>query len=199
MEVLDEFSLPIIYGGAGLAGLACCFFGFRIFRLMVVLLLGATGALTLAWFGLEYGSDPIIWSVAGLLLGAVLGLVLAMLFYTVAVSTLGALLAATLLLPWLQAYSLPTQWAVLGVACLVAALAANIVANFTIRVATAMLGAVLVVHSVAYFTQGTTVFHQAEAEGDWRVMLNLDTRMAAVALVLGVLGLLVQLRGTPRD
>jgi len=194
MEFLKEFSLPLIYGGAGVAGVACCFFGFRIFKLMVVLLLAATGAVMLGWFGLEYGSDPIIWSGAGLLLGAILGLVLAMLFYTLAVSTLGALLVATLLLPWLQPYALVTQWAVLGVACLLAALAANIVANFTIRLATSMLGAVLVVHSVAFFTHGTTIFHQAESEGDWRVILQLDTRMAAVALLLGLLGLLVQMR-----
>jgi len=194
MNEIPELYPPLIYGAAGLVGLVSCFFGFRIFKLIVVALLAVAGAALLAWLGFEYGEQPVLWSIGGLILGAVLGGVLSLFFYSLAVATIGALFVTTSLMPWVQSYELWIQWSVLGVAGLIAALLAVALTNLMIQLGSAMLGALLLVHSVLFFSTGRSIHEVIETEGDWALVLDLNPWVALGALALGLVGFFVQRR-----
>jgi hypothetical protein len=194
MAPIPEYYVPLLYGGAGLLGLISCFAGHKLFKLMVVAILAVAGAAGLAWLGFHYGEQPVLWSAGGLVLGAVLGGVLAVFFYSLAVATLGALFVATSLMPWVQPYELWVQWSILGAACAVAALLAVMITRLMIQLASAMLGALMIVHSVLFFTSGKTVHQAIEGADGWMLYLDLDPYVAAIALGLGLLGFLVQRR-----
>lgn len=191
----SDLYLPLLYGGAGLLGLISCFFGFRLFKIILVAIMAVAGAAALAYAGFHYGEEPVLWSAGGLLLGAVLGAVLAFFFYSLSVATIGALFVATSLLPWVQPYDVWIQWSVLAVTCGLAAILAITLTNLTIQLASAMLGALMMVHSFLYFTTGATVHQAVESEDGWMLVLDLDLRVAAVALALGLVGFFLQRRG----
>lgn len=189
-----EYYLMLMYGGAGLLGLISCFFGFKLFKILMIAIMAVSGAAALAWFGYHYGEEPVLWSAGGLLVGAILGGVLALFFYSLAVATLGALFVGTSLLPWVQPYEIWMQWSILGVACLAAALVAGMLTNLTIQLGSAMIGAMMIVHSVLYFTTGQTIHRAVEGESGWTLYLDLDMKTAAIAIGLGLLGFFVQRR-----
>lgn len=195
MPEVPEIYIPLIYAGAGFVGFVSCFFGFRLFKALVVAVLALAGAAGLAWLGFHYGEEPVLWSAGGLILGAVLGGVLAMFFYSLAVGTIAALFVATSLMPWVQEFEPTVQWLIIGGAALIAALVATGLTNLMIRLASAMLGALMMIHSALYFTTGQTVHRAAEGdEGDWVLYIDLDLKVAAIALVLGAVGFYVQQR-----
>ena len=190
----SDLYIPLLYGGAGLLGLVSCFFGFKLFKLILVAIMAVAGAAALAYAGFHYGEEPVIWSAGGLFIGAILGAVLAFFFYSLSVATMGALFVATSLLPWVQPYEIWIQWTVLGVACALAAILAVTLTNLMIQLASAMLGALMMVHSVLYFTTGETIHQTVEGEEGWAVYLDLDMRVAAIAVALGLLGFFIQRR-----
>ena len=196
MPEVPELYIPLIYGAAGLVGLVSCFFGHKLFKGLIVALMAITGAATLAWLGFQIGDEPVLWSAGGFILGAILGGVLALFFYSIAVGTIAALFVATTLLPWVQPYEVWIQWSVIGVACLVAALVATGLTNLMIQLASAMLGALLLVHSALYFVTGQTIHKAAESDDGWILYLDLDLKVAGIALALGLLGFLVQRRAS---
>ena len=119
---------------------------------------------------------------------------LALFFYSLAVGTIAALFVATSLLPWVQPYEPWMQWSVIGVACFVAALVATALTNLMIQLASAMLGALLLVHSALFFATGQVVHKTAEGDNGWILYLDLDLTVAGIALALGLVGFLVQRR-----
>ncbi|MEX0330959.1 MAG: DUF4203 domain-containing protein [Puniceicoccaceae bacterium] len=191
---MPELYVPLLYGGAGVVGLVSCFFGYKLFKGLIVALMALSGAALLAWLGFNMGDEPVLWSAGGFLLGAILGGVLALFFYSLAVGTIAALFVATSLLPWVQPYEPVVQWSVIGVACLLAALVATALTNVMIQLASAMLGALLLVHSALFFVTGQTVHKAAEGEDGWILYLDLDLKVAGIALAIGLLGFLVQHR-----
>ena len=194
MPEVPDIYIPLIYGAAGLVGLVSCFFGHKLFKGLIIALMAITGAATLAWLGFQIGDEPVLWSAGGFILGAILGGVLALFFYSLAVGTIAALFVATSLLPWVQPYEAWIQWSVIGVACLVAALVATGLTNLMIQLASAMLGALLLVHSALYFVSGETIHKASESDDGWILYLDLDLKVAGIALALGLLGFLVQRR-----
>lgn len=196
MDAPSEVAVPFIYGGAGLVGLLSCFFGYRLFRMVVVALIALGGAVLLSWAGYHYGEEPVLWSIGGLLLGAILGGILALFFYSVAVGVVGALFVASTLMPWVSPLEIWMQWAILGIACTLAALLATALTNLMVQLASAMLGGLLIVHSAQYFLTGAT-FHRAvdSASGtEWILQLHLDPLLALAALAIGLLGFFLQRR-----
>ena len=196
MPEVPELYIPLLYGGAGLVGLTSCFFGYKLFKGLVIALMALAGAAGLAWLGFHYGDQPALWSAGGFLLGAILGGVLALFFYSLAVGTIAALFVATTLLPWVQPYEVWIQWSVIGVACLIAALIATGLTNLMIQLASAMLGALLLVHSAMFFTTGQTIHRATEGDDGWILYLDLDLYVAGGALALGLLGFFIQRRST---
>lgn len=190
-----ELYEPLIYAAAGLIGIISCFFGFKLFKGLVIALLALAGAAGLAYAGFLYGEEPVLWSIGGLLIGGILGGTLALSFYSLAVATVAALFVATSLLPWVQGYDILVQWSVVGIASLVVALVATALTNLMIQLASAMLGAFLVVHSVMYFAYGQTVHRTVEEGERWALYLDLDLQTALIALAVGMVGFLIQRRG----
>lgn len=192
MQDYPEYFLPLVYGIVGLVGLISCFFGYRLFKLVIILVMAIAGAVLLGGLAFTYGDSSIIWTVGGFTLGAVLGGILALSFYSLAVATLAALFVATSLLPWVQDFELWTQWTILGIACLIAALIATAISKIMIQLASAMLGALLLVHSFLFFRSGQSIHRLVEGTDDWVLHLNLDGGMALIALGVGLLGFLFQ-------
>jgi len=189
-----EYAQPLVYGIAALIGLLSCFAGYRLFKLILIGLLAVAGAAGLAWVGFAYGEQPLVWSLGGLVLGAVLGAILAVFSYTIAVGLVASLFVSLSMLPWLQDFAVMNQVYIIGVASMAAALIAIFLTTIMIQVATAMLGGVLIVHSALYFATGQTVHRIVEKDGSWSLDLNLDHRVAGAALVIGLIGFLVQSR-----
>jgi hypothetical protein len=192
MPDIPDLYMPFLYGGAGFVGFVCCFFGHKLFKGMVIAVMALVGAIGLAWAGFTFGEQPVIWSIGGLILGAILGGMLALSFYSLAVATIAALFVATSLLPWVQGYEFPVQCGIIGGACLIAALLATGLTNLMIQLASAMLGALLLVHCGMFFAYGQTVHRAVQEEGDWVLYLDLDLQTAGIALGLGLLGFLIQ-------
>ncbi len=191
-----DYAQPLVYGIAALIGLLSCFSGYRLFKLMVIGLLAVAGAAGLAWVGFAYGEQPLVWSLGGLVLGAVLGAILAVFSYTIAVGLVASLFVSLSLLPWLQDFDVMNQVYIIGVASLGASLVAIFLTTIMIQLATAMLGGFLIVHSALFFATGETIHRIVEEDGSWTLDLNFDHRVAGAALVIGLIGFLVQSRRT---
>ena len=192
MPDIPDLYLPLLYGAAGLVGFVSCFFGYKLFKGMVIAIMALVGAIGLAWLGFTFGEQPVLWSIGGLVLGAVIGGALALSFYSLAVATIAALFVATTLLPWVQGYEVLVQCAIVGGACLLAALIATGLTNLMIQLASAMLGALLLVHTAMYFIYGQTVHRAVEEDAGWVLYLDMDLQTAVIGIVLGLLGFLVQ-------
>jgi len=191
---LEGMYEPILYGLVGVLGLVSWFFGFRLFKIILVAIMAVAGAAGLAYLGFYWGEAPVLWSAGGLVLGAILGGVLAYFFYSLSVATLAALFVATTILPWLQPYGLGVQWGVLAVACTLAALVAVSLSNLTIQLGSAMIGALMLLHSGRYFLTGETVHHAIEEEGEWALYLDMDPLLAGAGIALGLIGFFLQRR-----
>jgi predicted metal-dependent HD superfamily phosphohydrolase len=76
-----------------------------------------------------------------------------------------------------------------------AAFVATMVTNLMIQLASAMIGASLIVLSALYFTTGETIHKAILEDDDWTLILDMDLYVAAAALGLGLIGFLVQRRG----
>lgn len=199
MGQTPEYVQPLVYGIACLIGLLCCFTGYRLFKLTVIGLMAVAGAAALAWIGFTYGEEPFTWSLGGLALGAVLGAILAIFFYTLAIGVVASLFVALSLLPWLQGLEVLDQVIIIGAASLAVALVATMLTTAIIQLATAMLGGVLLVHGFLFFVFGKTAHRVVEEDGSWTLNIDLDHRVAGAALVIGLVGFLVQSRaGKPR-
>jgi hypothetical protein len=192
MPDVPDLYMPLLYGAAGFVGFVCCFFGYKLFKGLIVAIMALVGAVGLAYAGFHFGQEPVMWSLGGVILGALLGGMLALFFYSLAVGTLAALFVATSLLPWVQGFDLTVQVVAIGAACLVAALLATGLTNLMIQLASAMLGAVLLVHSALYFITGETIHQAVEQDGGWVLYLNLDLQTAGIGIGAGLLGFLIQ-------
>jgi hypothetical protein len=194
MESELSFYVPLIYGLMVFIGLIGCFFGFKLFRLMLVIVMAFSCGVLGGWLGFSLSMEPLIWSAVGLALGAVIGGVLAFFFYSVGVGILGALFVCASLMPYLQTLDPLLQAAVLLVCGLVAAYAAVSVTNLAIQLVTAMLGAFLAVQGVLFFLQGRVSESWIPGTTTWELDLIFTPLAGLAALVLGAVGFFFQRR-----
>jgi hypothetical protein len=191
-----SFQIPaavILFAG----GLCSCFAGYRIFRFVLAFFGFVFGAL---FVGAAMGSDQTLWMIGASLLGGLIGAVILFAAYFVGVALIGAGMGAGLaMVLWAAANREPGIWPVIILA-VIGAIGALAVQRHVIIAATAFAGA------------QTAVVGAVELIG-WR---NLDassrrmfhvypldplpnTRSDLIAfIVLGLLGLAVQLRTTTR-
>lgn len=192
LETLGDVYMPLLYGVAALVGLVSCFYGYRLFKMFLVLVFAIAFAGLLAGIGYEMGGEQLIWTVSGFFVGAILGALLAMFFYAVAVAIAGALLVASLVGPWVQDMDWIYQALIVGGGCFIGALLAIKITTLTLQAISAFIGAFLLVYSVRFFVLAEP-FLQRSAESN-EMVVGFSSTWSIGAFVLGALGMFVQWR-----
>jgi len=198
MEQVNWYG-PVFYGLMIGIGAISCFFGFKLFKLLLTLVMALGGALALSYAGWEAGNDPVMWSIGGFVIGGLVGGILAYFFYAVAVAALGGIAAGTAVMPFVQDYQLPIQVVVVGIIAAFAAVLTVAVTNLAIQISAAVLGALLIVHGTNYFMTGEEI---EMVEGDaaaYVVYLEMSPTMGLMAVVLAVAGFFMQRRWAKRN
>lgn len=186
---------PIFYGVMIGAGAISCFFGFRLFKLMVAVLAGFVGALAGAALGYQFGEDPSLWTLIFLFIGGVAGALLGFFFFSLAAAFAGSSLGVAMSLPWVGHMENPL-WqllTMLGVAMLFA-LIAVVAVNLVIRLGTAYIGAFGMVYGSWFFFDGPAIHELLKDSESIIPILAENPVPAVVMMVVGTIGLLVQAR-----
>lgn len=186
---------PIFYGVMIGAGAISCFFGFRLFKLMVAVLAGFLGALAGAALGYQLGEDPLVWTLIFLFVGGVVGALMGFFFFSLALAFAGSSLGVVLSLPWVGHMENPL-WqllTMLGVAMLFA-LIAVIAVNLVIRLGTAYIGAFGMVYGTWFFIGGPAIHELLKDSESIIPVLAANPIPAVIMMVVGTVGLLVQSR-----
>jgi hypothetical protein len=178
-------------------GLCSCFAGYRIFRWVLAFFGFVFGAL---FVGAAMGSDQTLWMIAAWLVGGLIGAAILFAAYFVGVALIGAGIGAGLaMVLWAAVNREPGIWPVIILAVL-GAIGALAVQRHVIIVATAFAGAQTAVVGAAELVGGR---NPASAGRPMVHVYPLDplpnTRWDLIAfIVLGLVGLVIQLRTTPK-
>ena len=176
-------------------GLCSCFAGYRIFRFVLAFFGFVFGAL---FVSAAMGSDQTLWMIGAALVGGVIGALILFAAYFVGVALIGAGIGAGLaMVIWAAMNREPGIWPVIILA-VIGAVAALAVQRHVIIVATAFVGAQTGVVGAAELI-GRKEFDPRRVFHVYPLDPVPNTRWDLVAfLILGVLGLLVQLRSKAR-
>ena len=178
-------------------GLCSCFAGYRIFRWVLAFFGFVFGAL---FVGAAMGSDQTLWMIAAWLIGGLIGAVILFAAYFVGVALIGAGIGAgAAMVLWAAVNREPGIWPVIILA-VIGAIGALAVQRHVIIVATAFAGAQTAVVGAAELIGGRNL------ESAARQMVHVypldpvpNTRLDLIAfVVLGLLGLVIQLRTTTK-
>ncbi|MFN2225619.1 MAG: DUF4203 domain-containing protein [Anaerolineae bacterium] len=178
-------------------GLLNCFFGYRIFRIM----LGVYGFIlgAVAGFGLvsSVASEETLWLLLGAVIGGLLGAALMVVFYFIGVFLVGGLAGALVADTIGQFFGVDLSWLVLIIAAVTAGVMALFFQRYAIILATTLSGAWTAVGGTFSLISGRDlqlrqVFALAAEE---RVGLALWI-VLVIWLVLAAAGIIVQLRTT---
>jgi hypothetical protein len=189
---LETLYIPILYGLGILIGLLSCFFGLKVFKLFLVFVFSFAGALLLSAAGYEFGDQPLLWSVAGFIAGGLIGALLSVFFFNLAIAVGGALLVTSLLLPWVETMEVGLQMALIAVGAAVGGLLAVFLTRLMIQLISAFLGAFLVVNGGRFFISGEPILVPVGELDELTVVMNLSQTAAIVAVVLGLVGFIYQ-------
>lgn len=122
-------------------GALSCFFGYRIFKIILAIwgfILGAIGG---ALLGAIFGMGQTVYMVLGGLLGGIIGAVLLVVVYFIGIFILGALAGFLLAYILGMSFNLPTHPAILLVTSVLGGILAIIFQKFMIIFSTALAGA----------------------------------------------------------
>jgi hypothetical protein len=178
-------------------GVCSCFAGYRIFRWVLAFFGFVFGAL---FVGAAMGSDQTLWMIAAWLIGGLIGAVILFAAYFVGVALIGAGIGAgAAMVVWAAVNREPGIWPVI-IFAVIGAIGALAVQRHVIIVATAFAGAQTAVVGAAELIGGRNL------ESPPRQIVHVypldplpNTRLDLVAfVVLGVVGLIIQLRTTPK-
>jgi hypothetical protein len=182
-----------------LGGLLACFAGFRLFRIV----LGLYGGLIGAALMIARMDSPSLWMlVLAALVGGVIGAVLAIVAYFMAVGLVGAGLSAFALIVAWRFFGGDPPTVVLVVGCVLGALAALSIVRYVVVFGTALAGAwTFMVGALALM--GDPQAMQATSAGDVWSVLPIHAPadrwwMTAGWAVMALAGVVVQLRTSKR-
>jgi hypothetical protein len=181
-----------------LGGLLACFAGYRVFRIVLAIYGFILGALLASSF---MGTDQTLWMVLTWIAGGVAGALIMLVAYFAGVALLGAGIAAAAAHMIFAAFKSEPGVLVLILVSVAGALAALALQRYVIIVATAFGGAQTALVGAAAL-MGDSGAAQAAARAVYRVY-PLDPMPnthwdATAAIVLGAIGVLVQLAVTAR-
>jgi len=191
-ETLEVLTLVGIVVGA-----IQCFFGYRLFKLVLGLTGFIVGAVLVGTLSYEVSGGQQLLALIGGLVGGLVGAVLLVTLYFVGVFVIGAFLGAVLA----GAVFGATGHEPVGVVLLLAAVACGVVAlvfqKLMIILATAFGGSWNVVTGIAFFA--TRSFNPMDPETLLRAGGSVVNGVLLAWLVLGLAGLVVQYRTQPRE
>lgn len=189
---IEPVFVPVVYGLAVVFGLLSCFFGLKVFKLFLVFVFSFVGAALLAVIGFHFGDQPLLWSMIGFFCGGILGALMAVFFFTLAVGIGGAFTVAALMLPWIEALSIPVQVTAIAIGSAGGALLAISLTRIMIQMISAFLGSFMLVNGVRYWMTGEKVLVEVGEGEAATVVVNLSQTAALIALAIGVVGFLWQ-------
>jgi hypothetical protein len=180
-------------------GLLNCFFGYRIFRIMLGVYGFFLGAIAGFAFVASVAAGQTLWLLLGAVAGGILGAVLMAVFYFVGVFFVGALVGALLTDMVALSFGVDPPLLVLIVVAIVAAIAALLFQRIGVILATALGGAWTAIGGLFSLISGRgldlrQVFAQASVQ---RAGLALWV-VLALWLALAVAGTVVQLHTTAK-
>ncbi len=188
----DDPVLLGVYALVIVTGLVDCFFGYKAFKYALAILLGIIGAGAGAYFAYDYAAQSWTYSVIGLLLGGVLGAVLAIFFFQGAVVVFGALFGYTLIAPWVGDFDPWLQFLILVVGCGLCGFLAMGVAKFAIMAATATTGSFRIIYGGWYLIGGPPILILGQnPEAGWNLLATAQEPFVAMVILAGV-GFLIQ-------
>ncbi len=177
-----------------LLGVIQCFFGYRVFKVILGILGFIAGGVGAGALGYALSESQVIGLVAGLLGGAI-GAALLVALYYVGVFLIGAILGAgiaSFLVNGAGASS--TELLILVVVAVVSGIVALVLQKFMIIVSTGFLGAWSVVSGITYYAIGgdLAALERMLRQGGTQLYM-----MLLGALALGIAGIIVQYRSAP--
>lgn len=186
---------PVFHGVMIGAGAIACFFGFRVFKLMVAVFAGFVGALAGAALGYHMGEDPLLWTLIFLFIGGFVGALMGFFFFSLAVAFAGSSLGVVIALPWIGHLENPL-WQLLAMlaAAMSLALLAVVAVNLVIRLGTAYIGAFGIVYGAWYFWDGPALHDLLKDSDSIIPVLAANPVPAFVMLAVGTVGLIFQAR-----
>lgn len=188
-----------IYGAIVLTGLVNCFWGYRIFKYSLAVLLTLAGAAGGAYLATELQVASQTYVLAGIGLGALLGLVVSFVFVRAAGAVAGALLGYALITPNLAGFEELVQWGILLGGCGLGALFGVLLANPVITLAMAFMGAFQVVYGALFFIDGTQLLALGEDPAAGWELLSARRMPFVIMVALGSLGAVAQFTRSRRE
>jgi len=180
---------PLIYGFLILWGLVDCFYGYRVLRLTLLLLLVAFGAIIGASIAPLLGAGDL----AGMIGGAVTGLVLGI-FQNVALGFAGGVFGAMVLSPWIVGLPDLFQLLALIVVCTFTGVLTVWVTVVMASGVTALTGAFRVVFGTYYFLGGPDLLMILSEPRQLRSSIHDETTALFAVALLSAVGFFTQLR-----
>jgi hypothetical protein len=191
---LGHEQLNLVLGLGIIIGTIQCFFGYRLFKIVLGLTGFLFGAVLAANIGYAMSQKEVVALLSGLV-GGFIGAALLVGLYFVGVFLIGALLGAVVgaaLFATAGSNPEPVVLLILGV---IGGVVACIFQKFMIIVSTAFVGAWSVVLGIAHFVTGT--IDPTNAEGLFRAGGTQLWIMLLCWMALGIVGVLVQYKSAP--
>lgn len=191
--MIPEATAPLLYVLMIFWGVIDCFFGFRVFKITIAIILAFVGSLVGAWLGYLIGSASWIPILAGFLIGGLGGALFAGIFFRTTAAVLGAFWAFTLVSPYLYDLAEWWFWLIAAVVCILAGILAIYVATFLIIVITAFSGAFRIVYGIWFFLGGPALLAFLYSSEYKFEVFQEGFLPLFVALLLGAIGAALQL------
>lgn len=206
---MDLGNLPIIGTGASILvpvlligfGLVNCFFGYRLFKLMLALWGFLLGVIVGAIIANSLAEEQTSWLVVGVVVGGLLGAVLLRSLYMFGVFVVGGIAGALLANAGGGMLGVETPLVVIVVFAIVGGIAVMILQRVAIILTTAILGAWAIVRGISLLLTGSESLPAGATSMTTPAQeIGLPVLIVLILLaILGVVGIVIQFRTTDED
>jgi hypothetical protein len=195
LKDIPTLTAPVLHLVIALWGMVDCFFGLRLFTITVKILMAFAFGMGAAAVSLQLKPDSAPWLIGASVAGLILGLILGWVLYRLGVALTAVFAGFVLSVPLAAAF--PAEYTLL-IRCGVAALAGVVVFLLmepTIIVSTAVTGAFRMAYGAAFFLGGVNLLDFISgARAPMELFTGACTPYALMALFLAVIGIVIQMR-----
>jgi uncharacterized membrane protein YeaQ/YmgE (transglycosylase-associated protein family) len=190
----DMFSLIIVFGI--LFGTVQCFFGYRLFKIIIGIIGFIIGGALAGTISLAVSPEETVALIAGLV-GGIIGAMLLLTLYYVGIFFIGAFLGSIVGSFFYAVVEIGPEPITILIAAIITGIIALVIQKFMIIVSTSFGGSWLIVTGIAYFATG------AVNPADIEYMLQSGGGLFYIILLgwigLGTCGLIAQYKWLPTD